>query len=131
MTSKRLAAVGTTITFDKFWGWLAGHSNCILRAGTPEVALFDQEDFHWTLLSEDPQTLVVQLARGKELVGELVVFPNEVSYVQVEPTEGEEEWLFECVVDNEMNREVSYHFLMAHGYDGATAHPADSDKWTH
>ena len=65
----------------------AGHANCILRAGTPEVVLIDHDDFHWTLLTEDEHTHVVQLARAKELVGELLVFPAEIAYVQVEPTE--------------------------------------------
>ena len=83
-----LAAVATTVSFDKFWTWLGGHANCILRAGTPEVVLLDHEDFHWTLITEDDHTLVVQLARAKDLVGELLVFPAEVAYVQVEPGEG-------------------------------------------
>jgi len=52
-TGKRLAAVATTLSFDKFWAWLAGHANCIVRAGTPEVVLLDHDDFHWTLIAED------------------------------------------------------------------------------
>ncbi|HSN27645.1 MAG TPA: hypothetical protein VLT45_15240, partial [Kofleriaceae bacterium] len=92
-TGKRLAAVATTLTFDKFWKWLAGHANCIVRAGTPEVVLLDHDDFHWTLLDEDDHTQVVQLARAKDLVGELLVFPAEVAYVQVEPGDTDGEWL--------------------------------------
>ena len=83
-TSKRLAAVATPLSFDKFWTWLTGHANCIVRAGTPEAVLVDHEDFHWTLVAEDPTTLVVQLARAKDLVGELLVFPADIAYVQVE-----------------------------------------------
>ena len=41
-TGKRLtAAVATTLTFEKFWTWLGGHANCIVRAGTPEAVLLD------------------------------------------------------------------------------------------
>ena len=128
-TGKRMAAVATTVAFDKFWTWLAGHANCILRAGTPEVVLLDHDDFHWTLITEDEQTLVVQLARAKELVGELIVFPAEIAYVQVEPTEADGEWLFECIVENESAREVAYHFVMAHEYEDGE-HRRE-EKWTH
>jgi hypothetical protein len=128
-TGKRLAAVATTLTFDKFWTWLTGHANCILRAGTPEFVLLDQDDFHWTLLTEDDHTVVVQLARAKDLVGEMLVFPSDVAYVQVEPTENEGEWLFECVVETEKAREPAYHFVMAHEYDDAE-HRRE-EKWTH
>ncbi|MCA9680179.1 MAG: hypothetical protein H6709_02525 [Kofleriaceae bacterium] len=126
--SKRLTPVATTLPFDKFWQWLGGHVNCILRAGTPEAVLFDHEDFHWTIANEDDQTLVVQLARGKELVGELVVFPSEIAYVQTESSDPEGEWLFECVVEGEHAREVAYHFVLAHEYDGDEH---KEEKWTH
>src|SRR3569833_2437947 len=98
-TGKRLtAAVATTLTFDKFWQWLGGHANCIVRAGTPETVLLDHDDFHWTLINEDDHTRVVQLARAKDLVGEMLVFSAEIAYVQVEPTESEGEWLYEFVI---------------------------------
>ncbi len=127
-SSKRITQVGATLSFDKFWQWLHGHVNCILRAGTPEAVLFDHEDFHWTIASEDDQTLIIQLARGKELVGEMVVFPSEIAYVQMEPTEQDGEWVFECVVEGENAREVAYHFVMAHEYE-TVEHK--TDKWTH
>jgi hypothetical protein len=128
-TGKRLAAVATTLSFDKFWTWLAGHANCIVRAGTPEVVLLDHDDFHWTLITEDDHTLVVQLARAKDLVGELLVFPADIAYVQVEPSETDGEWLFECVVETEKAREVAYHFVMAHEYEDGE-HRRE-EKWTH
>src|ERR1043165_9643521 len=106
-TGKRLAAVATTLSFDKFWAWLAGHANCILRAGTPEVVLLDHEDFHWTLITEDDHTLVVQLARAKERVGELLVFPAGMRDVPGRPAGTEGEWLFECVIETEKAREVA------------------------
>ena len=37
---------------------------------------------------------MVQLARAKDLVGELLVFPADVAYVQVEPSETDGVWLF-------------------------------------
>ena len=132
-STKRLTAVATTLTFDKFWAWLAGHVNCIVRAGTPEAALFDHEEFHWTLTAEDERTFVVQVARGKELVGELVVYPTEIAYVQTEPGEQEGEFVFDCVIETEAAREVAYHFVMAHEYEAAD-HPRSTgggDKWTH
>jgi len=128
-TGKRLAAVSTTLTFERFWQWLSGHANCIVRAGTAEVVLLDHDDFHWSLLTEDDHTRVVQLARAKDLVGELLVFPSEIAYVQVEQTEAEGEWLFECVVENEKAREVAYHFVMAHEYD--EGEHRREEKWTH
>ncbi|MBP6633997.1 MAG: hypothetical protein KBG28_20955 [Kofleriaceae bacterium] len=128
-SSKSLTALATTIQFDKFWTWLQGHQNCILRAGTPEAILVDHDDFHWTLAVEDGTTFVVQLARAKDLVGELIVFPAEIAYVQVEPTEHEGEWLFECVSENADAREVAYHFVLAHEYD-APQH-SKTEKWTH
>jgi len=128
-TGKRLAAVATTLQFDKFWTWLRGHANCIVRAGTPECVLFDHDDFHWTLIGDDPQALIIQLARAKDLVGEVLVFPQEIAYVQVEPSETDGEWLFECVVENEKAREVAYHFVMAHEYEDVE-HRRE-EKWTH
>jgi hypothetical protein len=129
-TGKRnLAAVATTLSFEKFWTWLAGHANCIVRAGTPEAVLLDHDDFHWTLITEDDHTLVVQLARAKDLVGEILVFPAEIAYVQVEQAEAEGEWLFECIVESEKAREVAYHFVMAHEYEDSE-HRRE-EKWTH
>jgi hypothetical protein len=108
--------------------------NCVVRAGTPESVLFDHEDFHWTIFAEDETTFLVQVARGKELVGELVVFPSEIAYVQTEPGEQEGEFVFECVIETETAREVAYHFVMAHAYEAAE-HPRGTsgggDKWTH
>jgi hypothetical protein len=128
-SSKRLTPAATTLSFEKFWAWLHAHANCILRVGTPETVLFDHDDFHWHLGSEEEGTLIVQLVRGKDLVGEVVVFAAEVTYVQVEPGEAEGEHVFECVVENEHAREVAYHFIMAHEYDEAE-HPQQR-KWTH
>ena len=44
---------GTTLAFDRFWRWLKRHPNCILRAGTSDAYLYEQEDLHWHLEEDD------------------------------------------------------------------------------
>jgi hypothetical protein len=127
--AKKLADVGDTIPFDKFWSWLSGHANCLIRAGTPELMLLDQDDFHWMLRSDDDHTCAIQLCRAKDLVAELLLYPAEVAYVQSESGDMEGEFLFECIVESERSREVAYQFVLSHEYDGAE-HKRE-DKWTH
>ncbi|MCG8425169.1 MAG: hypothetical protein MJE77_45395 [Proteobacteria bacterium] len=117
-----------TVPFEKFWTWLQAHANCILRAGTPDALLFDHDDYHWHLAAEDDATLIVQLVRGKELVGEIVLMASEIAYVLSEPNENEE-YIFECVVESEAARDVAYHFVMAHGYDESEL--PNLRRWTH
>lgn len=105
----------TTLPFDRFWTWLQSHANCILRAGTPEAVLFDDDDLHWHF-GTDRSDLLVQIVRGKVVLGELVVIPSEITYVQVEPGEGDE-FLFECISEQEKQRLSTYHFVLSHGYD--------------
>ena len=57
-----------TVTFDAFWSWISLHPDCMLRAGTPEAVIYDDDDLHWHLLAEEPATMVVQALRGKRLV---------------------------------------------------------------
>jgi len=122
------ASDALTLPFDKFWTWLQAHANCILRAGTPDALLFDHEDFHWHLASEDSATLLIQLVRGKELVAEMVMLGSEVAYVESNTTETEE-FLFECVVETPGGREVAYYFAMAHEYDAEDQ--ISARRWTH
>lgn len=117
-----------TLPFEKFWGWLQAHHNCILRAGTPDVLLFDHDDFHWHLAQEDDATLVVQVVRGKELVGEMIVMHQEIAYVQGQANDSEE-FVFECIIETPQARDVAYHFVMAHSYD--EAEPVSTRRWTH
>jgi hypothetical protein len=127
-SSKRTAAPSATLTFEKFWAWLQAHVNCIVRAGTPDAVLFDHEDFHWHLAAEDEATLLVQLVRGKEMVGEIVIMSSDIAYVQSEAGDADEH-IFECVVENENSREAAYHFVMSHEFDEAEARPGR--QWTH
>jgi len=117
-----------SLPFDKFWAWVSAHPNCIVRAGTPDVLLFDHDDFHWHLAAEDERTHVVQLARGKELVGELVMLVEDIAYVNCEMAENDE-FICECVVENESRRDIAYHFVMSHGYDEGEA--PGRRRWTH
>lgn len=131
MAIRPVENISQTIPFDQFWTWLCVHHNCIIRAGTPDTLLFDHEEFHWHLFVEDDGGHIVQLVRGKELVGEMVVIPNDIAYVQSEPTEseGDNDQLFECVVELVDSRDVAYHFVVAHAYDEQPSSAAR--RWTH
>lgn len=131
MPTGQTESAAVTLPFETFWSWLQSHANCILRAGTPEALLFDHDDYHWHLAAEDDHVLVVQLIRGKEMVGELVVFPSEIAYVQCEPAEpgGGDEYVFECIVEGETTRQIAYHFVLAHAYD--EYEPPSRRSWTH
>ena len=128
MPSEATDPASITLPFDKFWMWLQAHRNCIVRAGTVYAVLVDHDDFHWEVVSEDQDTQVLQLVRGKNLVGEIVMLANEIAYVQSIPTEGDEQ-LFECYVETPESREIIYHFVMSHGYDDEP--DVQNRRWTH
>jgi hypothetical protein len=131
MPASRTESTSQTLSFKKFWSWLSGHANCILRAGTTDAVLFDHEDYHWHL-SVEPQEetlFLVQLVRGKELVAEMLIMPNEIAYVQCEQGEGEE-FIFECIIESPQGREAAWHFVLSHGYDDGEA-PTKEQRWTH
>ncbi|MEE8585009.1 MAG: hypothetical protein V3T83_09180 [Acidobacteriota bacterium] len=106
-----------TLQFDAFWTWLVTHPNCIIRAGTPDSVLYDDDDLHWHFASEANGVLLVQLLRGKRLMAELFVMPERVTYVQVMPAENEEEHTFELICESESERIAAYVFVLAHGYE--------------
>ena len=106
-----------TMPFEEFWRWVVTHPNCILRAGTPEAILYDDEDLYWNFAAEGPNLLLVQLLRGKRLVGELLLDPEPISYVQALPPERESEYPFELITENEEASFATYFFVLAHGYD--------------
>jgi hypothetical protein len=66
---------GQTLSFEEFWRWVVAHPNCVIRAGTEEVFLYDLEEFHWYFTEEPDKTPLVQLIRGKQLVA--VSLPDE------------------------------------------------------
>jgi len=117
---------GATMEFDRFWRWIKRHINCIVRAGTPDAYLYDQEDLHWHLDEDDDRTPVVQLMRGKELLAEVVLDAPEILFVQVMPDpDGEQgQFLFEVIGGAAENPLPVYHFVLTHGLDETTAHKA-------
>ncbi len=113
---------GATLSFDRFWHWLKRHANCLVRAGTPDVSLFDLEDLHWHLEEDDNRVPTVQLLRGKQPIGEIAIDTRELLYVQAVPDpEGEQgQFLFEAIGGDEPF--AMYHFVLAHGFDEESGH---------
>ena len=112
-----------TSSFDAFWSWLLRHPNCIVRAGTPETQIFDDEDLHWHFANEGA-TLFVQVIRGKRLMGELLIDPEAVAYVQAYGEEPEGEFAFELISETETDRVALYFFVLSHGMEGEDPPPA-------
>lgn len=115
-TTRGMEPAATTLSFEAFWSWMQAHPNCIVRAGTPEAVVYDDEDVHWHFAGEGTDTLVVQALRGKKLVGEILVLPGDVAYVQgVAGDEGE--FTFELISEGERDRVAAYYFVLSHGYE--------------
>lgn len=106
----------TTLPFETFWNWMTHHPNCILRAGTPEAVLYDDDDFHWHFALENETTLLVQVLRGKRLMGEILVEPSQIDYVQEIAGDRDDEVVFELIAESEKDRVASYFFVLAHSY---------------
>ena len=106
------------VTVADFWSWLNNHVNCILRAGTPDAVLYDDEDLHWHLEIWE-SNYVVQLVRGKRLMGEIFIAADQVDFVQEEETGEEGEHLFRVVGHTEAEGEEypAYIFVLTHGFD--------------
>ncbi len=119
MSTRNQVRVANVMPFDKFWSWLQNHPNCILNAGTPEAVLYDAEDLHWHFGTEDG-TLLVQVMRGKMLVGEILIDPQSITYVQSEKR-GEEEYVFDCVAETDTEPMVTYYFTLSHDFDAQEA----------
>ena len=115
-----------TLPFATFWAWLQAHPNCLLRAGTPEAILYDDDDLHWYLAAEDNRTLLVQVLRGKRLVGELLLDPEQITYVQAAPRERDDEHVFELVSETENDRFAAYFFVLIHGYEEEGSEGSDA-----
>jgi len=112
-----LAAPKQTMEFEDFWNWLQSHFNCVLRAGTHDVAVFDDEALHWRFSGYDQESCLIQVGRGKLVVAEMALYPARISYVQVTEL-GTEEYLYEMVYDDEGVKEVTYFLVLAHDVDG-------------
>lgn len=105
-----------TLSIEQFLEWLPLHPNCILRAGTPEVVLFDDDDLHWMFVADDEHSLFVQLLRGKRITGEIHLKPEDISYVLESPSEVEGEVFFELIDERQAERRPAYLFVLSHGY---------------
>lgn len=105
-----------TLSLEKFWGWLLQHPNCILRAGSPEAVLYDDDDLHWYFASDD-RYYIVQLIRGKRLVGELFVDPEAIAYVQGVDGDQEGEYIFDLIAETETDCTMAYFFVLTHALD--------------
>ncbi|MEE8278541.1 MAG: hypothetical protein V3R89_07465 [Thermoanaerobaculia bacterium] len=106
----------TTLSFESFWSWLMQHPNCILRAGTPDTVLFDDDELHWHFASDGP-ILFIQVMQGKRLLGEIVLDPERVAYVQALTEERDGEYGFELISESETERVAAYFFVLSHGFD--------------
>lgn len=113
-----------TLTFRAFVQWIQEHTNCILGAGWGEATLFDHADLHWDLYEEDERRFIVQLVKGKALIGELVIEGREVHDVTIGPdpealTQGH--YLAELFGDPKTGGEVLGHFVLSHGVEETAA----------
>ena len=106
-----------TLPFETFWEWLLLHPNCIVRAGTPDTMLYDDDDLHWLFFDEGPDMKLVQVVHGKRALGELYIRPADVSHVRVLPSEREEEHAFELVSKDEDQAPPAFGFVLFHSYD--------------
>lgn len=107
------------IEFERFWMWLVRHANCIIEAGSPDCVLFDHDDFHWQIDETVDRQRVVQLLRGKDLVGELVVESRGVLAVHAIGIE-EGRCRFDLV--GAQSDEAVRYFVLAHGFEENQRH---------
>ncbi len=110
-----------TLSFEEFWSWLVRHPNCILRAGTQDTVLYDDEDFHWHFAVEGPDTPLVQIIRGKRLVGELLIARDRIAYVQGVTGDVEGEHVFDLIVESKIDQLTAYFFVLSHTYEETTS----------
>ena len=109
-----------TMSIDTFWEWVTAHPNCILRAGTREAAIFDDDDLHWHLTREGTESLLVQSIRGKRLMGELLIPREQIAYVQGGLGDQEGEYVFELVSGSDSLQPALFFFVLTHGYEAQT-----------
>ena len=113
------------LTFDAFWRWLAEHRNCVLRVGSNDVMLMDNELLHWDFFDEDDGRAVVQAIVGKALVGEVIIERSDVLFVQASPDleqPGSQAWNFELIGGSKDENYPLFSFLLTHGLEGAAGH---------
>ena len=102
------------MSFDQFWSWVQSHPNCILRLGTIDSIVYDHEDHHWRFGVEQKGTAYVQMVRGKRIISEVLINPNEITYVSHEAGETGEEYFFDL---HDESHRVLFYFVLSHGTD--------------
>ncbi|WP_020413537.1 hypothetical protein [Microbulbifer variabilis] len=115
------------IPFKEFWAWLAEHPNCILRAGSTDSVVYDDDDYYWRFAEEDARTLLVQVIRGKRPVAEFFIEPAHVSTVRVNPGE-RGEFNFDLVTEFQGQMQVIFYFVLSHGFDEEVSPVEESFK---
>jgi hypothetical protein len=116
---------GSTLPFDRFWRWLRQHANCIVRAGTLDVYLHDQDAFHWHLDEDAERNPVIQLVWAKLLVAEIVMDVRDVLYVEATPDQESAnpgQFVFEVIGGSREEPYALYHFVMSHGFEEEGGH---------
>jgi hypothetical protein len=113
----RMADATPTMSFETFWEWVTAHPNCILRAGTRDAVVFDDDDFHWHFTSDGQANLLVQVIRGKRLVGEILIPRQDIAFVQGVLGDQEGEVIFELVSGDESSQAALFFFVLTHGYE--------------
>ncbi|HVS65025.1 MAG TPA: hypothetical protein VMT85_16145 [Thermoanaerobaculia bacterium] len=106
----------STLSLDSFWSWILDHPNCLVRVGSADAVLYDDDDLHWWL-GQDGNLLVAQAIRGKRLAGEIVIDPDRVSYVENVGEQREGEHAFELITETETERFASFFFVLTHGFE--------------
>jgi hypothetical protein len=102
-----------TYSFEEYWQWLMRHPNCILRAGSSDAVLYDDDDLHWHFAAEGAM-LYLQVIRGKRILAELGVDSDRVSYVEWVGEEPEGEHLFELIEETQEQRFAVYFVVVSH-----------------
>ncbi|BBM00039.1 hypothetical protein [Microbulbifer sp. GL-2] len=115
------------IPFKEFWAWLAEHPNCILRAGSTDSVVYDDDDYHWLFAEEDAHTLLIQVMRGKRPVAEFFVEPAHVSSVRVSAGE-RGEFNFDLVTEIHGQVQVIFYFVLSHGLEEAADKPDEEQR---
>jgi len=109
--------ISVQVSFGEFWSWILRHPNCILRAGTPEIMIYDDLDFHWLLGRDEREVPNIQLYHGKRPMADFFLVEEAVDWVRGFPSDLEGEYIFELVHQEDGNSFVSYFFVMSHGMD--------------
>jgi hypothetical protein len=122
---------GATLTFERFWKWLHAHKTCIIRAGASDTFLYDDEDLHWQLEEDPDRSPVVQLCRGKQILGEVEIDLRDILFVQATPApeDNPSYVLFEAIGGPKEEPYALYHFLLAHGFE--EEEPVHRNVWKH